>query len=325
MRPDVRAATSAAWAPATSTSTSTCSAGSATRAPATTSRTPHLDGRKADAIKLRPHRVDRGRRPDRPGGQDRRGPRAVAVDVPHHACSCRARRSCSSRSPRSSADPPSQHPDPPARDSTAGLDRGRADDAEHAEACASRCWPCCCWPPCPASSSACRASTTRPRSAPTSACSSCWRRWRRRRPRLVMTAIHLLWRDRQLQSSGFAKRGAGFIAGYGLIGLACCFGACSPSPVVVNLAPSAAFGGDLEALAEERRQRQAHRGVVDHRLRSSPSTAGLTEEVVFRAYAITPARAAGLEAGRATWCPASALHPAAPVPGRPRPGGHRRR
>ena len=62
----------------------------------------YLDGRKADAIAKVADRAHRGRRPHRSGGQDRRGPRAVAGDLPHHDARLRARRSCSSRSLTSS-------------------------------------------------------------------------------------------------------------------------------------------------------------------------------------------------------------------------------
>jgi membrane protease YdiL (CAAX protease family) len=99
-------------------------------------------------------------------------------------------------------------------------------------------------------------------------------------------AIYQLWRDRRLQSAGFAKRGAGFVLGYGAIGWVACFIALIAASIVIG-SLYAAFGGDLDALTESdddgvtlTAASLVIAGVI-------ALTAGLTEEIVFRAYAIT--------------------------------------
>lgn len=98
-------------------------------------------------------------------------------------------------------------------------------------------------------------------------------------------AVHLLWRDRRLDTAGFARRDARFVVGWGLFGLLLCYAALIAAVVVVDVVYVAA-GGDLESLGE----REDNVDLTAASLAVAYAialTAGVTEEIVFRAYAIT--------------------------------------
>jgi membrane protease YdiL (CAAX protease family) len=102
----------------------------------------------------------------------------------------------------------------------------------------------------------------------------------------AVMALHLLWRDGRLRVAGFSRRGPGFIAGYGAIGLVCCYVALLSAAIVVGTL-YVAFGGDADSLAGEDEtgvDLTAASLAVAYCL---ALTAGVTEEIVFRAYAIT--------------------------------------
>jgi membrane protease YdiL (CAAX protease family) len=99
-------------------------------------------------------------------------------------------------------------------------------------------------------------------------------------------AVHLLWRDRRLGIAGFAPRPAGFVAGYGALGLVCVYLALISAALVIgNL--YVLLGGDLDDIGSDGGDG------VDLSVASLviayviAITAGVTEEIVFRAYAIT--------------------------------------
>jgi membrane protease YdiL (CAAX protease family) len=111
-------------------------------------------------------------------------------------------------------------------------------------------------------------------------------------------ASYLLWRDGRLQGA-FGRRGAGFIAGYGVLGAVCCFIAVITIALVVNTV-ILSFGGELdEATGTESVDLSA--GVIAAILLISLS-AGFSEEIVFRAYAITRMEEAGFRRA-AVWVP----------------------
>jgi membrane protease YdiL (CAAX protease family) len=105
----------------------------------------------------------------------------------------------------------------------------------------------------------------------------------------ALLAAQLLWRDGLLQVAGFHRRKAGMVLGYGFLGLIGCYVALVIG-VIVGAGVYATFGGDLEALAEEVEGNVGTDGpsvallVVAYVI---AITAGITEEIVFRAYAIT--------------------------------------
>jgi membrane protease YdiL (CAAX protease family) len=111
-------------------------------------------------------------------------------------------------------------------------------------------------------------------------------------------ASYLLWRDGQLQRA-FGRRGAGFIAGYGALGAVCCFIAVIAIAVVVNTI-ILSFGGELEE-ATDAEAVDLSAGVLVAILLIALA-AGVGEEIVFRAYAISRMEEAGF--GRAAiWVP----------------------
>jgi membrane protease YdiL (CAAX protease family) len=100
-------------------------------------------------------------------------------------------------------------------------------------------------------------------------------------------AYHFLWRDKRLGVAGFARRPAGFVLGHGLLGLVVVYLALLGAAMLAS-SVYLAFGGDLDNLAAG----DDEGGVA----LTAPSmavayvislTAGITEEVVYRAYAIT--------------------------------------
>lgn len=112
-------------------------------------------------------------------------------------------------------------------------------------------------------------------------------------------AVYLLWRDGRLLDAGFERRRAGFIAGYGAIGFVCCFIGIITVTIVIN-SVLLATGGDPSAQTDETTF-DLTVGTALAALALS-LTAGVAEEVVFRAYAITRMEEAGY--GRAAiWAP----------------------
>lgn len=106
----------------------------------------------------------------------------------------------------------------------------------------------------------------------------------------AMMAAQLLWRDRLLQVAGFHRRKFGMVLGYGLLGLVCCYIALFVG-VIAGSIVYAAFGGDLEALYDELESTGGGSAGVSVALLVVAYviaiTAGVTEEIIFRAYAIT--------------------------------------
>jgi membrane protease YdiL (CAAX protease family) len=110
-------------------------------------------------------------------------------------------------------------------------------------------------------------------------------------------ALYLLWRDGQLGAAGFDRRPLGFVVGYGALGWVCCFIALITVAVVVN-AVILATGGEVDEATESF---DLTAGTFLAILALS-ITAGLGEEIVFRAYAITRMTEAGFGTA-AVWLP----------------------
>jgi membrane protease YdiL (CAAX protease family) len=105
----------------------------------------------------------------------------------------------------------------------------------------------------------------------------------------AMMAAQLLWRDGLLQVAGFHRRRWTMVLGYGFLGLVCCYVALVIG-VIVGSAVYAAFGGDLDALIDDAEGASRDAGPSVALLAVAyviAITAGITEEIVFRAYAIT--------------------------------------
>ena len=101
----------------------------------------------------------------------------------------------------------------------------------------------------------------------------------------ALMAVYLLWRDKRLGLAGFGRRSPGFVIGYGLLGLVCVYIALIGAVIVASNI-YVAFGGDLDDLGGDAAEVDftAASLVVAYVI---SLTAGVTEEVVFRAYAIT--------------------------------------
>jgi len=103
----------------------------------------------------------------------------------------------------------------------------------------------------------------------------------------ALMATQLLWRDRLLGQAGFHRRSPGFVLRYGALGTACCYAALIGAAMLAAVV-YAAFGGDPESIAGDRADTEIDLSVttlvVAYVL---AATAGITEEIVFRAYAIT--------------------------------------
>lgn len=115
----------------------------------------------------------------------------------------------------------------------------------------------------------------------------------------AVVAVYLLWRDDRLRAAGFEPRPAGFVLGYGAIGWVATFIALY-SVLFVLAGVIVATGGDPVDSAEG--------SGFDLTLRTALAglavslTAGLSEEVVFRAYAISRLEEAGYPRA-AIWLP----------------------
>jgi membrane protease YdiL (CAAX protease family) len=114
----------------------------------------------------------------------------------------------------------------------------------------------------------------------------------------AVIAVYLLWRDGRLQAAGFGRRPLSFVAGYGALGALCCFIALWTVAVVVALVVTAA-GGDLTVADEDTIELTTGTVVAVVAL---SLTAGVGEEVVYRAYAISRMEEAGFVRA-ALWAP----------------------
>ena len=111
-------------------------------------------------------------------------------------------------------------------------------------------------------------------------------------------ALYLLWRDGRLRAAGFDRRPLGFVTGYGALGAVCCFIALQMVVLVIAVVVLAG-GGDLDDTAADDLDLTV--GTLLAVLALS-LTAGVGEEIVYRAYAITRMEEAGY--GRAAvWAP----------------------
>jgi membrane protease YdiL (CAAX protease family) len=103
-------------------------------------------------------------------------------------------------------------------------------------------------------------------------------------------AVYLLWRDRSLDAAGFARRPAGFVAGYGALGTVCALIAVWTVIIAIQIVVLIG-GGDLTD--------DVGQDTVDLTVGTALAglaialTAGVGEEVVYRAYAITRMEEAG--------------------------------
>lgn len=102
-------------------------------------------------------------------------------------------------------------------------------------------------------------------------------------------ATYLLWRDGRLRSAGFERRPAAFIAGYGALGWVCTLIAIVTVAMVVN-AVILATGGELEDTTETSFDLTIGTALAAIAL---AVVAGIGEEIVFRAYAISRMEEAG--------------------------------
>lgn len=102
----------------------------------------------------------------------------------------------------------------------------------------------------------------------------------------AVMAVYLLWRDGRLRVAGFSRRSPAFIAGYGALGLVVAYLALIGASILVGTL-YLAFGGDADDLARD------DDAGIDLTVASMAVaylialTAGVTEEIIFRAYAIT--------------------------------------
>lgn len=94
---------------------------------------------------------------------------------------------------------------------------------------------------------------------------------------------YLLWRDGRLSVAGFGRRSAGFVIGYGLLGLACAIGALlaigSLIAVLTEVFGDGEVGGEGPDVSLTVGSLAVALGLS--------LVAGLSEEVVYRAYGIT--------------------------------------
>ncbi len=103
-------------------------------------------------------------------------------------------------------------------------------------------------------------------------------------------AAYLLWRDGRLDDAGLGRQPASFIAGYGALGAVCALLAVLSIGLVIQVLILLG-GGDLESVGDE--------DTLDLTVGTALAglaiavTAGLGEEIVYRAYAITRMEEAG--------------------------------
>jgi len=103
----------------------------------------------------------------------------------------------------------------------------------------------------------------------------------------AVLAYHFLWRDKRLGVAGFGRRPAAFIAGYGLLGLVVVYIALFTAAMVAG-SIFVALGGDLDSLDDASDDDGVALTAASLAVAYVISiTAGVTEEIIFRAYAIT--------------------------------------
>lgn len=117
----------------------------------------------------------------------------------------------------------------------------------------------------------------------------------------AVLAYHFLWRDRRLGVAGFGRRSPGFVVGYGVLGLAVVYAALIAAVMVVG-SVYLALGGELDdpgATEDSGVALSAASLAVAYVI---SITAGITEEIIFRAYAITRLEELGWRRA-AVWVP----------------------
>jgi len=103
-------------------------------------------------------------------------------------------------------------------------------------------------------------------------------------------ATYLLWRDHRLTVAGFGRRSPRFVIGYGLLGLACAVGALIASGIVIATFVTIFGDGEIDGNSPDV---SFTAGSVAIALGVS-IVAGLSEEIVYRAYGITRMEEIGL-------------------------------
>lgn len=98
-----------------------------------------------------------------------------------------------------------------------------------------------------------------------------------------LMATYLLWRDGALRAAGFNRRSPGFVVAYGVLGLACCYGAI----IAAGLVALTITGFPEEVSGEGRDTGVSLTAATLIAGYVISISAGITEEIVFRAYAIT--------------------------------------
>jgi membrane protease YdiL (CAAX protease family) len=101
----------------------------------------------------------------------------------------------------------------------------------------------------------------------------------------AVLAYHFLWRDKRLGVAGFGRRPIGFVVGYGLLGLVAVYVALF-TVFAIAWSIYVALGGDPDP-AEPEESGVALTAASLAVAYVISITAGITEEIIFRAYAIT--------------------------------------
>ena len=116
----------------------------------------------------------------------------------------------------------------------------------------------------------------------------------------AVLAYHFLWRDKRLGVAGFGRRSPGFVVGYGLLGLVAVYGALFGTAILVE-SIRLALGGEIQD-AEDVGDGVALTAASLAVAYVISITAGVTEEIIFRAYAITRLEELGWRRA-AVWAP----------------------
>lgn len=112
-------------------------------------------------------------------------------------------------------------------------------------------------------------------------------------------ALYLLWRDGRLSAAGFDRKPAGFVAGYGALGAVCSFIAIVMVGIVLQIIVLVG-GGDLDDIGgTESVDLSVGVALAGFAI---ALVAGVGEEIVYRAYAISRMEEAGY-ARAAIWLP----------------------
>ncbi|MDX6233239.1 MAG: protease family protein [Nocardioidaceae bacterium] len=113
-------------------------------------------------------------------------------------------------------------------------------------------------------------------------------------------AVYLLWRDGRLQTAGFGRRSVGFIVGYGAMGFVCLFIALMSIGITIGIVT-----GEVQDAIEQQQNGEPADPLPDDDgiAFTVPSmlaaaaialVAGVSEETLYRAYAITRLEQLGL-------------------------------